>query len=676
MAKESTRLLVVADTAERAQEIDSLLRNSGIALRVDAAETSSELSDALDSDPPFLLILCQTDPARVQAPAVLKLAEKHAIPLVVRIDPEKDDVLPLALQQGMCRVIHARRPEQLLAVVEEAREQSGAASDASALQHRLEELESRYQLLLDSANDAVSYFHEGLHVYANPAYLEALGVESFDTLAAVSLLELVESDKVDLKALIRAMGEGEFPPRPVQVTLHRPDGQEMEAQLEFSPARFDGEDCIQMMLAELRDPAGVEAELDRLRSQDPVTGLANRQAFYAALESFFESRDDGQAAAVLYLEPADIDTLQDELSIGQMDAFLADFSQQLTGGLAAGDEAGRISDHGFCIVAQRGDAAALEQLGEELIERVRSHIVELDDLTLTTGCSVGLSLLGALEQKPGELVNQARRAFDQAARDGNRVVRYRPMFAAVVSEEEDRQWAERIRYALNHQDFYSVQQAIVDLEGDGEDLFEIRTFMREDDGDRGPDEYMPAAERSELGSMIDRHVIPGILAGISNPHERHFVPISGNTVLDFSFAKWLKRQFEDIGVQGSQVVLQMPAQIVENNLKVAQRLLEELAPTGCRFALGHVTPDRRTLQLIEHLDIGYLKLDPVLTTHLTGEQERQMQLRNIVDLAAPHDVTVVAPEVRDASDMAVLWQCGVKLVTGDFLKEAPKVVGQ
>ena len=30
-------------------------------------------------------------------------------------------------------------------------------------------------------------------------------------------------------------------------------------------------------------------------------------------------------------------------------------------------------------------------------------------------------------------------------------------------------------------------------------------------------------------------------------------------------------------------------------------------------------------------------------------------------------VTIIADEVQDASDLAVLWQCGVKLVTGDFL---------
>ncbi len=48
------------------------------------------------------------------------------------------------------------------------------------------------------------------------------------------------------------------------------------------------------------------------------------------------------------------------------------------------------------------------------------------------------------------------------------MVRYKPALTTVHSGESERDWVERIRYALNNHDFYTIQQSIVDLEGENE----------------------------------------------------------------------------------------------------------------------------------------------------------------------------------------------------------------
>jgi len=37
---------------------------------------------------------------------------------------------------------------------------------------------------------------------------------------------------------------------------------------------------------------------------------------------------------------------------------------------------------------------------------------------------------------------------------------------------------------------------------------------------------------------------------------------------------------------------------------------------------------------------------------------------------------VIADEVADTSSLAVLWQCGIKLIAGAFLKESSQVIAQ
>ena len=53
---DSTILLVVDQSPECAEEINSLLRNSGINVHVNFAATVADIRSAIDTKPPFLII--------------------------------------------------------------------------------------------------------------------------------------------------------------------------------------------------------------------------------------------------------------------------------------------------------------------------------------------------------------------------------------------------------------------------------------------------------------------------------------------------------------------------------------------------------------------------------------------------------------------------------------------
>jgi EAL domain-containing protein (putative c-di-GMP-specific phosphodiesterase class I) len=129
-------------------------------------------------------------------------------------------------------------------------------------------------------------------------------------------------------------------------------------------------------------------------------------------------------------------------------------------------------------------------------------------------------------------------------------------------------------------------------------------------------------------------------------------------------------------VEGSQLILQVSAIVAESNLKPTRRVIDELQGLGCSFVLSEFDNDRRTIHLLDHLPVNMVKLRPGLAQGLSSNTVNQEIIRAVVRAVAPYDITIIADEVRDASDLAVLWQCGVKLVTGDFLNEAPQVVGQ
>jgi len=672
----SVNLLVIDRSPESAEHINSLLRNSGIKIHVIHTQTSSEVKRALDHDSPVLILYADPEEADASIEEINELAAAFNVPLALFTSMDNPDRLIGILATTACYVLNSEDEDLLIEAVTRLVRSSESERNHDKQQQFVEELEHRYNLLLDSSRDAIAYVHEGLHVYTNRAYLEALRVKSDSEVAGLSLLEILDAGETNLKSLFKGMSKSQFPAEALEVTVNRPDGSGFDANLVFSPARFDGEDCIQMMVQRKDAANELAAELDRMRLTDPLTKLHNRKAFADAVEECIASGHANNAAAVLFIETDGIDELQDELNVETMDAFISDLAGIIKQNLADGDVAARISDHSFAVLIGRNTNSELEQVGQDLLAAYRGHIIEIGDRALSASCSIGMANVGRLAENYPEIISRARKAQAEAAEKGDQLVVYRPQLTAVASMEGEQDWLDRIRYALGNQDFYSVQQSIVDLDGEGDQMMENVTFMRGENGDHSSREFQKVADRNDLAGAIDRHVIPGLLKTFVDSDERQIISLSNNSILDYGFPGWFADQMKAACVEGNSIILQIAASAAHTNLRPAQRLMKELKPLGCRLAISMFDAERRSRQLLEHLDVSYIKLLPSVTEDLTANTKNQEAVRKIVEAAELHGVDVIADEVADTSSLAVLWQCGVKLIAGAFLRESSQVLAQ
>ena len=674
----SVNLLVADRSPESAEHINSLLRNSGIKIHVIHAESSVDIKRALDNDAPVLLLYADCDEADAPLEEVADLASAFNVPLALFTDVTENDQLPQQLASTACFVIHSQREDLLTEAVSRLIRNAENERLYNSRQQYLEELEHRYNLLLESSRDAIAYIHEGLHVYANRAYLEALHLDDADETMALSLLELIKpaSESTDMKALLRDMSRGTLPDAAILVQVNRPDGSTFEANLVFSQARFDGEDCTQMMMQRKDAASELASELERMRVMDPVTRMHNRSAFSGLVETCIATDSHDSVAAVLYIEPDGFQALQAELSASTMDAFIANFAKVVQNNLDDQDTPGRISEGGLGILVHRPSVADIETLAQHLLKACRSHVMEIDDRAFSISCSIGISNIGRLTTDAGEVITHARQVQGEAAANGDSFEVYRPQLTAVETLDGEQGWIDRINHALGTQDFYTVQQSIVDLDGEGDQFMENITFMHSEDGDQPGSEFMLFAERNDLAGAIDRAVIPGLLKTLVDSSERQIINLSINSILDYSFPGWFAEQMKETCIEGKRIVLQISSAAALNNLRPAQRLMKELKPLGCRLSICHFDAERRTLQLLEHLDASFVKLDHALTVDLISDSKKQDAIRKIVDTANESSVEVIADEVADTSSLAVLWQCGVKLIAGAFLSESSQVIAQ
>jgi len=278
---ESMNLLVVDKSPESAERINSLLRNSGIKIRVKGASKAVDIKRILEQDSPLLALYTNPDinPAGIEE--VSKLSRECAVPFALYSDFQDSAKLLDVMKITACIVIHSENEAQLTDIVSHLAANLERSQNQKLQQKQLEELNDRYELLLESASDAMAYVHEGLHVYANRAYLEALHVKDISDITGISLLELMQADDVNLKKIFQGLSKGECPAQSLAVTVTRPDGSSFDAQLEFSPAQFNGEACTQMLVHQRDAMTGLVAELDRMRVTD------FHQVFTVRLEYFF-----------------------------------------------------------------------------------------------------------------------------------------------------------------------------------------------------------------------------------------------------------------------------------------------------------------------------------------------------------------------------------------------------
>ena len=172
-----------------------------------------------------------------------------------------------------------------------------------------------------------------------------------------------------------------------------------------------------------------------------------------------------------------------------------------------------------------------------ILKACRSHMVEMGERAFSATCSIGVCNIGRLATDAGEVISHARQVHAEAAERGDRFEVYRPQLTAVESLDGEQSWIDRINQALGNQDLYTIQQSIVDLDGEGDQLVENIPFLRGEDGDSSAAEFQQIAERNDLAGAIDRHIIPGLLRTFVDSSERQIINLSSNSILDYGFRK-------------------------------------------------------------------------------------------------------------------------------------------
>ena len=456
------------------------------------------------------------------------------------------------------------------------------------------------------------------------------------------------------------------------LALHRTrGGRRFDAEVSETQLDYRGHAATLTVVRDVTTQRQLEAKLRELALYDSLTGLANRRLFIERFDQAQASRvthDDG--LAIISIDMDGFKTVNDRHGHGLGDDVLRVVAQRLRSLVRAQDTVARFGGDEFTLLIDGATAVTVEALAQRLVTWL-AHPYDILDTTLDISASLGIALID-----PMTGVDEAVRVSDIAMFAAKELGRqsYRMydthMRSAILERNAT---ARELQQALYHGEFNLWYQPIVSWDDDHWAVNHVEALIRWNHPERGivsPAEFIPIAEQTGSIVAIGTWVLRAGCAQIAEWQRRGrrvglHINVSGRQVKQPDFVAVVMRIVDESGIDASDLILELTETALLEDLKAAQKVLNELRAMGIRIALDDFGSGYSSLTYLSQLPIDIVKIDRSFVAQL-GEPEKLSMLVTIMRLMENLKVTVIAEGVETADELGHVLGLGVDAIQGYY----------
>ena len=542
---------------------------------------------------------------------------------------------------------------------------------------------SMHMLALDSLAEAIiATDAAGLITYINPA-AERLTGSAAGAALGKTLEDIVGFvDETDRRLLSDPVRQALTSGAPVNLSrrallLSRANGNERSIELSASPIRNDVKELLGavVLLHDVTERRGLARQMSYQATHDALTGLVNRREFEGRLEEAIESGHRGDGQHVLcYLDLDRFKVVNDTSGHLAGDSMLREVAKVLRDAVRDSDTVARLGGDEFGMLLIGCPLEKARQIADDVCRAVGDYRFVWKDKIFNIGVSVGLVEISRESGTLEELFAAADSACYVAKKQGSgRVAVYSARDEALARHTGEIQWLQRLQSALKENRFQLYHQPIVPAYGtDGSGpAMEVFVRLQDDAGHEvPPSEFVRAAERYRLMSLVDRWVVQTTLAALGRgaipvPGSRSVaINISGQTLGDVQFLEFVVECLDSTGVTPAQVCFEITESAVVANLDHAKRFVGVLHGMGCQFALDDFGSGVGSFSNLKNLPMDYLKIDGSFMRNLARDSVNQAMVTAMIKLARTLNFKVIAEQVEDEAGVEAARRMGVDYIQG------------
>ncbi len=424
------------------------------------------------------------------------------------------------------------------------------------------------------------------------------------------------------------------------------------------------------------------AVAETLRSnafQDQLTGMGNRRYFEGQLAAALEAREISTSQVFLMVQVENLQQLNDRKGYSAGDGLILDAAKAVQQLVEAepGAVCGRISGSDFAVFlpeGEREDGLRFALRLQERLEQLRGLHVEAD--AERVGSIGGVVSTVTLDQE--ELMTRADEALRQAKFSGSA----EPVLletdaeggAPAYSRTRLRQLLEGV---LAGGPLTLMKRAVIANTAEREVLEnEILSAIPEEDGSSCPAGlFIPAAERLELISRIDRRIVEQVLAVPVDVFTaaRLTLNISPDSIKDTEFRRWLLLKLLD-GRGRRFFNFEFPEFRIGKSLDVLTAFAAEIRPLGHQIGIDHFGQGLVHFGYLQSLQPDYVKIDRALTREMSGRgSDVYFFISSLCSVAHSLDIRVLVDGVITEEQRELLSGLPVDAVQGECV-DRPHVI--
>ncbi|PAU87627.1 ferrous iron transporter C [Pseudomonas sp. WN033] len=667
------RLLILEDSQNNAEHLVSILRNAGHATRAHRISSLEDLQESLQQTWDLCLAIPETSFMSATQACTL-IGQARDLPFILLLEEESTEARREALSQGMQDAVPVSAESLLTLAVKRELTNLTARRQQRIAEQALREAEKRCQLLLDSSVDAIAYVHDGMHIYANQAYLGLFGYDDPDDLAAEPMVGLIAAkDQSAFKDFLRHyMDRGEC--NEMRCSGVDIEGRELPLLLTFSPATYDGEPCTQVVIRVETASAEFEEKLKVMTSQDLVTGLYNRNYFQEQLESISEQAvRQGRPSTLVYLSIDGFNSLQADIGIGGADLVLTDLAQILKDSFPAETLMARFGDDACSVLIEGHEPESQAEQLEQLRQRIESNLFEASGRTVQITVSMGVAAISETSPKPAQAIDRAHRLADQLSQAGGNAIKLFNPLDELAHQANRGDLIALIQHTLETNAFRLLFQPIISLRGDNAEQYEVFLRLLNREGEEVPaGDFLPAAQEAGLAGAIDRWMIESAIKLLANHRSkgadtRLLLNLTGASLQDPELVPWISGLLKTTRLPADAIGFQFNDADANTYMKQAKILTEAMAALHCKVSLRHFGCALNPYAALKHLHVDAVKIDGSFSRDLSNPEAVET-LKDMISALHSQGKLTIVPFVDSAAMIPTLWQAGANYIQGHYLQ--------
>jgi diguanylate cyclase (GGDEF)-like protein/PAS domain S-box-containing protein len=682
MSSEITAIhaLVLDISSNDAEQTLNVLRNTGVAVRATQVVTEEELREALDRQSWDVFLAKDNCPQLPVLEAARILDESgRDIPLVMIDDEYTPDKTAKVMASGVDALVADEAPALLREVVMKELRHLEDRRRRKKAEAQLSEAEKRCELLLANSRDAIAYIHDGMHIYANRSYIELFGFDSWEDLECMPIMDMIDRKyHADFKEFLRQ--QYRHPDEtPFKFKGVRADGETFEGSLSMSTASYDGEPCIQVLIATGADEEALQERLQEITSKDTLTGLANRDFLLTKLTELINDAASGNIRGTLaFVEVDQFHGWEKDVGLSGADEIRRQVADWLSSVVGEKDLVARVGDESFAILRRDTESDDLLTEAQGWVAAFKEQLIEVNKQTVSGTLSIGLCPVTERSPDANQVINDAHSVCTRVQAGGGNDVRvFSPSVDATSIDKQQRDALRQIQEAMESGRIHLMYQPICKLHGEPQEFFQVLLRVRDDNDEPVPlRQLFPMVEGTELALKLEYWVIAQAMKVLkehrsaNNTKTRFFITLSATALEDDKLSSFIAKTLKTCKLPPDSIIYMINETDASTRLKRVITLSNDLFAHGIQMAASQFGAGLATQNILKHLpanQMPYVRIATEIMSEDFPSDTGMAKLRELINLAKASDRKTIVPMIEDAQSLALIWPLGVDYVQGYYL---------